>query len=330
MSMGEFRRRQFLFAAGTLLAAPRFGIAQQPGRSYRLGWIGTTALRSQAYNIAFVQRLGELGFVEGRNLVIEFKLLQGPLDKLPDLASELARLKCDLFFAPGNELTLRAFRQATRDTPIVISANDYDPVAAGHIDSLAHPGGRITGVSMLQTELPSKRLEVLRELLPKVRRVAVLADVSTAGQLKLTQVAAAKLGFELLVHEFSRTPYDYSAAFAAFARGKAEALVALASGFFVPAREQVVALAQQSRLPSVFSTYVWAEIGGLLSYGPNFPAVYRRAAEQVVKVLNGANPGELPVEQANVVEMVINLKTAKALGLAIPQSLRLRADRIIE
>jgi putative ABC transport system substrate-binding protein len=185
-------------------------------------------------------------------------------------------------------------------------------------------------VSQLQTELPAKRLEVLKELLPKARRVGVLADVSTRGQLEVTQTAAQQFGIELLVHEFNRTPYDYPGAFANFARGKAEALLALTSGLFVPGRRTITSLALQHKLPSVFNNVLWIESGGLLSYGPNFSATYRRAAEQVAKVLNGANPADIPVEQPNVVEMAINLKTAKALGIAIPAAMQLRADRVVE
>ena len=323
-------RRRFLVAAGGALALPRATLAQQPGRTYRLCWPGSTTPSGEAYNVAFVQRLGELGFVEGRNLVIEFRSTARLAEGLPAISAELARLNCDLFFAPGSELNLLAAKQATRETPIVIVSIDYDPVATGHVTQMARPGGRITGVSMLQTELPAKRLSVLKELLPKIRRVGVLADLSTTGQLQVTQAAAAQLGIELQVHEFTRAPYDYPAAFATFARGKAEALLALTSGQFVAARRQITDLALQHQLPSVFNNVVWAEFGGLLSYGPNFPVSFRRAAEQVAKVLNGASPGELPMEQPNGVEMAVNLKTAKALGVAIPQAIRLRADRLIE
>ena len=309
---------------------PGAALAQRPGRTFRLGWISVASQRDEAYSIAFVKRLAELGFVEGRNLVIEFRSAQGRADKLPELAAEFARLKCDLFFAPGTELNVRAFRQGTRDTPIVIAALDYDPLGTGHVDNFARPGGRITGVVALQSELPAKRLEVLKELLPKLRRVGVLADVSTTGQLKVTQAAAEKLGVELLVHEFARTPYDYAVAFEFFKRGKADALVALASGLFVPGRQHIPGLAIQHRLPSVFINSLWAEVGGLVSYGPNFSEIYRRAADKVAQIFNGAKPGDLPVEQPNVVEMVVNMKTAKALGVTIPASIRLRADRLIE
>ncbi len=315
--------------AGTSLALPQ-ARAQQAGRTYRLGWLATRGNpNAEPYNVAFVQRLGELGFVQGRNLTIEYASAGGQSDRLSDVGVELARLNCDVYFAPGSELSLVAIKQATRDKPIVIVSNDYDPVATGHIANMARPGGRITGVSQLQTELPAKRLSVLKELLPKLRRVAVLADVSTQGQLEISQAAAAQLGVELIVHQFAPGPYDYDAAFAAFTRHKTQALVALTSGFFVPARKQIAELALKHRLPSIFNNVIWAQSGGLMSYGPNFSASYRRAAEQVAQLFRGANPGDMPLEQPNVVEMVLNLNTAKALGLTIPQALRLRADEVI-
>jgi putative ABC transport system substrate-binding protein len=316
-------------AAGTL-AIGHSAIAQQPGRGYRLGWLASGAQRTEPYNIAFVHRLGELGFAEGRNLVIEHRTAQARHERLPELAAELARLNCDVIFVPGTEAALRAVVQTNGDTPIVIVTADYDPVPTGHVKSLARPGGRITGVSMLQTELPAKRLQVLKELLPKVRRVGVLADVANAGQLQVTRSAAAQLGLELVVHEFKVAPYDFATAFATFERGKAEAMVSLGSSFFVPGRKLIPDLALNHKLPSVFPNSLWAESGGLMSYGPDFSAAFRRAAEQVAKILGGARPGDMPIEQPNIIEMVINLKTAKALGVVVPQALRLRSDRIIE
>jgi putative tryptophan/tyrosine transport system substrate-binding protein len=321
-------RRHLLAAMGGLTILPR-AFAQQSGRTYRLGWLTVRDTRPEPYNVAFVARLGELGFAEGRNLNIDYVVAGDKSETLADGAVALARLNCDAYFAPGSELTLAAMKRATPDKPIVIVSNDYDPVATGHIANMARPGGRITGVSQLQTELPAKRLSVLKEMLPKLKRVAVLADVSTQGQLEISQSAAAQLGVELIVHQFARAPYDYEAAFAEFSRRKAQAFIALASGFFVSARKQIPELALKHRLPSIFNNAVWAQAGGLMSYGPNFSASYRRAAEQVAQIFKGANPGDMPLEQPNVVEMIINVATAKALGLTIPQALRLRADDVI-
>jgi putative ABC transport system substrate-binding protein len=323
-------RREFLMALGGVLAWPRFALAQQAERTYRVGWLASTGRRAEPYNIAFEQRLSELGFAEGRNLVIEYRATEGRIERLPELAADLARQNCDVLLVPGSEANLVAIKQASRDTPIVMVANDYDPVATGHIASLARPGGRITGVSQLQTELPAKRLELLKELLPKARRIAVFSDTATGGQLKAVQAGAKGLGVALQVLEFKRAPYDYESAFAESVRAKAEALLVLASGSFVPARRQIPELALKHRLPSMFGNSLWAEAGGLLSYGPNFSDFYRRAAEQVSMILKGAKPAEMPVEQPTTFELVINLKTAKALGITIPPLIRLRADRVIE
>jgi putative ABC transport system substrate-binding protein len=323
-------RRRFLTALAGALAAPGLALAQQAERTHRLGWLSTAASRAEAYNVAFAQRLRELGFVEGRNLIIEYRSADGRNERLRELAADLARRNCDVLLAPGTEAILVALEQASRNTPIVIVANDYDPVATGHIASFARPGGRITGMSQLQSELPAKRLELLRELLPRAKRIAVLADTSTVGQLKAAQAAAKPLGLTLHVLEFKRAPYDYEQAFAEAARARAEALLALASAHFVPARRHIPDLALKHHLPSIFGHSLWAEAGGLLSYGPNFSDFYRRAAEQVSMILKGAKPAEMPVEQASKLELVINAKTARVLGIAIPDSIRLRADRIID
>ena len=323
-------RRKFLIALGGVLALPRFGLAQEADRTYRVGWLASTGRRAEPYNIAFEQRLRELGFAEGRNLVVEFRATEGRIETLPELAADLARQNCDVLLAPGTEATLAAIKQASRDTPIVMVAVDYDPVATGHIASLARPGGRITGVSQQQLELPAKRLELLKELLPTAKRIAVFSDTGTAGQLRAVQAGAKRLDVALQVLEFTRTPYDYNRAFAESVRAKAEALLVLTSAHFVPARRQIPELALKHRLPSMFGNAVWADAGGLLSYAPNFSEFYRRAAEQISKILKGVNPADIPVEQPTTFELVINLKTAKALGISIPQSIRVRADRLIE
>jgi len=323
-------RRTFLMTLGGVLAWPRFALAQHLDRTYRVGWLSSSAPRTESYYVAFEQRLRELGFAEGRNLVIEFRTAEGRIDRLPELAADLARQKCDVLLAPGTEAGLAAIKRASRDTPIVMVANDYDPVATGHIASLARPGGRITGVSQLQSELPAKRLELLKEVLPKTKRVAVFSDAATAGQLAAVETGAKWLGVALQLLEFTRAPYDYERAFSEAVRAKAQALLVLASGLFVPARRQIPELALKHRLPSMFGNYLWAEAGGFLSYGPDFSAFYRRAAEQVSTILKGANPADMPVEQPTVFELVINLKTAKALGVTIPQSVLVRADKVIQ
>ena len=321
-------RRPLLLLLAGAIGSPFGARAQQ--RSYKLGWLSTGTPRNESYNLAFFERLRELGFAEGRNLVVEHRSADGRVERLPELALELARLKCDIYMVPGSEASLVAMKQATLDQPIIIAANDYDPVATGHVASLARPGGRITGVYQLQEELTAKRLELIKELLPKARKVGVLADSATSRQLALVRDAARTLGLELLVHEFTSAPYDHEAAFAAFARGKVDAVLPLGSGLFVPARRKLPELALQHRLPGMFNNALWAEAGGLVSYGVDFAAAYWRVAEIVAQVLNGAKPAALPVQQATVIEMVVNMRTAKALGVTLPQSIVLRANRVIE
>jgi putative ABC transport system substrate-binding protein len=328
-------RRETILTLFALGASPLASFAQQEGRSYRLGWLTTSnpraeAFRTEPYTIAFVQRLRELGFVEGRNLVIEYRAAEGKSEKLRGLAAELAPLNCDVLVAQGTEAVLVALKQATRETPIVVVAVDYDPVSTGHIASLARSGGRITGMTHIQSELPAKRVELLKELLPNARKIAVLGDTSTAGQLAAAQRGAKRLGLEVHVLDFKSAPYDYDGAFSEAVRAKADALLALGSGNFVPARKQITELALKRRLPSMFHHSLWVEFGGLMSYGANFVNTFRRAAEQVGMILNGRKPAEMPVEQPTTFELVINLKTAKALGVTIPQSLLVRADRVIQ
>ena len=231
-------RRECLLALGALLTVPRCALAQQPGPTYRLCWLSSAARRTEAYNVAFVERLRELGFVEGRNLVIEYGSAEGSAERLPAIAAGLARQRCDVYFAPGTEANLVTMMRATRDEPIVFVATDYDPLATGHIADLARPGGRVTGVSHLQSELPAKRLEILRELLPDARKAAVLADGATAGQLAVTRAAAARLGVALEVYTFRQAPYSYETAFAELVRARPDALLVLASGLFVPGRRK--------------------------------------------------------------------------------------------
>jgi putative ABC transport system substrate-binding protein len=232
----------------------------------RVCWLsGASGRGGQPYYVAFVDRLAKQGFVEGQNLAIEFRAAEGRADRLPQLAADLERQACSVFLAPGSEPTLLAVKQASRDTPIVMVAADYDPVAKGHVKSLAKPGGRITGVHVLQTALIEKRIEVLKELLPQAKRFGVLADVATIDQLSAAAAAAKRVGVELQVYEFKKAPYDYEAAFADFQRGKADAVLPLGSQFFATARKQVTELALKHRLPGVFNHSLWAEAGGLLS-----------------------------------------------------------------
>lgn len=324
-------RRDLLLGSGAAaLALPGSARAQPAERTYRVGWMSASDTFKEPYSLAFVQRLAELGFVEGRNLVLERRHGDNKLERLPALAAELGKVKCDVYFGGGAEATLAALTQASRDTPIVFVAVDFDPVATGDVASLARPGGRVTGLTALQSELPAKRLELLRELLPAVSKVAVFANEQTATQLALVQGTARRLGLALQVIDFKRPPFDYEAGFADAVQAKADALFVLGSGLWVPARRLIPQLALKARLPTMFHQAQWADAGGLISYGFNFPDMWRRGAEIVVDILRGTKPGSIPMEQPTSYELVINLKTAKALRIKVPQPLLVRANRVIE
>jgi putative ABC transport system substrate-binding protein len=326
------RRREFIILAGaTALAAPRRVSAQSTARSYRLGWLGSTAASfKEPYSLAFVQRLSELGLTEGTNLTIERRHADSRPERLPELAAELAKLDCDVLFGSGLEASLAALVNSSRDTPIVFVAVDFDPVATGDVATLARPGGRVTGLTALQSELPAKRLELVRELLPGVGKVVVFTNEQTSAQLSLVQGTARRLGLPLHVVDFKHPPFDYAAGFADAVGAKADALFVLGSGLWVPARSQITEFALKARLPSVFHHSLWAEAGGLMSYGFNFIWMWRRGADMAANILRGAKPGDIPMEQPTTYELVINLKTAKALSLTIAPTLLARANEVIE
>lgn len=324
------RRKILIGAAASAFASPRSGFTQARGNVYRLGWLSTADLGKEPHYIAFAKRLGELGLVEGRNLEIDRRNGGNRLERMPALAAELAKLKCDVFFGGGAEATLDALANASRDTPIVFIAVDFDPVATGDVASLARPGGRVTGVTALQSSLPAKRLDLLKQLLPNTDRIAVFANEQTSEQLSLAQGTARRLGLQLHVVDLKRPPFNYAAAFADVQRAKSQALFVLGSGLWVPARATIIDLALKARLPTVFHQADWVAAGGLMSYGFNFPAMWRRGAEMVASILRGAKAGDLPMEQPMTYELAINLKTARTLGLTVPQSMMIRADRVIE
>lgn len=313
-----------------LLALPRPARTQPAERRYRLGWFSVTGIFSEPHHVAFVQRLGELGFVEGRNLTIERVHGDNRLEAITGSSAALGKLKCDVYFAGGGQANLAALTRADGHTPIVFVAVDFDPIASGDVASLARPGGRVTGITALQSLLPAKRLELTKELFPRIGKVAVFTNEDTTAQLNLIQGTARRLGIALHVVDFKRPPFDYKAAFADAAGAKADALLVLGSGLWVPARRLIQEMALKARLPTVFHHAQWVEEGGLMSYGFNFPAMWRRGAEMVADILRGAKVSNIPMEQPNAYELVFNLKTARALGIDIPQSLLTRADRVIE
>ena len=312
-------------------AAPLVGEAQPAGKVYRVGFLAAgSGSDNQTYLNAFRQGLGKLGYVEGRNLAIEYRWGEGKYERLPKLAAELVHLKMDVIVA-ANAPAAQAAKEATKEIPIVITVL-LDPSAAGLVATLARPGGNITGLSMLAPEIVGKQLELLKEIVPKLSRVAVLgnpANPGTAPQLQEAKGAAQALGLRLQLVE-ARGPSEIDRAFAAVIRERAEAVLVLVDAMLGSHRERIVNLAAKSRLPVMSGLTRHAEAGDLVAYGANRVDVYQRAAVYVDKILKGARPADLPVEQPTKFDLVINLKTAKMLGLTIPQSVRQRADRVIE
>jgi ABC-type uncharacterized transport system substrate-binding protein len=276
---------------------------------------------------AFQEGLRELGYVEGQNIVIERRWAGGDPDRLPALATDLVRLKVDVIFAGGG--TIDAVKRATGTIPIVFMT-EGDPVESGFVASLARPGGNITGLTVLADELAGKRLELLKEAIPRISRIAVLRhSTSDVSHLRATEAAAPSLRLQLQILEV-KEPKDFDSAFRAAKEGRADALIELPSSFLSTHKKPLVDLAATSRLPAIWEHSLFAEAGGLMAYGPNLPELYRRAATYVDKILKGAKPSDLPVEQPTKFELVINLKTAKALGLTIPESVLIRADEVIQ
>jgi putative tryptophan/tyrosine transport system substrate-binding protein len=317
----------------SLALAPLAAEAQQAAgkRVPRIGYLDGAPLSANSRIEAFRQGLRELGYVEGRDIAIEWRSAEGKAHLLPGLAAELVRLKVDVIVTGGAGAT-RPAKEATATIPIVMG-QDSDPVESGFVASLARPGGNVTGLSTLHPEMSVKRLEILREVLPGLSRVAFFGTSSWVGNaqgLKETELAARALGVKLQYLDVLG-PKDFESAFRAAGKGQAEAVVMLVwNPVLNPRRKEIAELAVNSRLPTIFRERQHVEAGGLMAYGPNIPDLFRRAAIYVDRILKGAKPADLPVEQPTKFELVINMKTAKALGLTIPQTLLLRADQVIE
>ncbi len=315
-----------------LLLAPLAAEAQPAAKVRLVGFLnpGTFDAARQRYLEAFRQELRELGYVEGQNIAIEYRYAEGKLDRLPDLAAELVRLKVDVIMAVTPP-AVQAAKEATRTIPIVM-VTIQDPVAVGLVAGLARPGGNLTGVTCFAPELSGKRLELLKEAVPGVTRVVVLANPaspSTQGDLAATKVAARSLGLQLQIVNL-RGPDEFDSAFSVMTAGHAGALNVLADVMFFSQRARIADLAAKNRLPAMFDFREYVDAGGLIAYGPSLSGLFRRAATYVAKILKGAKPADLPVERPVRFELVINLKTAKALGLTIPPSVLIRADEVIE
>jgi putative tryptophan/tyrosine transport system substrate-binding protein len=322
------RRREFITLLGGAAAWPMASRAQQPAMPV-IGFLGATtpSLQSQL-TAAFVQRLRELGWIEGRNVSIEYRWAEGRSARYAEIAAEFARLKVDVIVTPGGA-TLAA-KQATSVIPIVFAAA-ADPVSSGLVASLARPGGNVTGLSLQATDLAGKRLELLREALPTLRRLAIMANAGYPAavlEMRETQAAAHTLGLEVAALEIRRAE-DISPAFETL-KGGADALYVVFDPLVSANRTRIDILSLGARLPTMHGNRELVEAGGLLSYGSNFSDLYRHAADLVGKILRGAKPADIPVEQPTKFELVVNLTVAKALGLAIPEAFLLRADEVIE
>jgi putative ABC transport system substrate-binding protein len=322
------KRREFItLIGGVVVAWPLAVQAQQSGKLPTIGFMGAgTPSGWSQWTAAFLQRLHELGWNEGRNVAIEYRWAEGRSERDAENAAEFVRLKVDVIVTVGGTTA----KQATSDIPIVFALAG-DPIGQGLVASLARPGGNITGMSLQAIDLAGKRLEILRELVPSLRKLAVLAFVGNTGnelELNEIQAAAKTLGLEVVMLEIGRAD-DLAPAFDTL-RGRAEALYVLANPLANTNRVLINDLALNARMPTVHGFRQYVETGGLISYGPSTPELFRRAAEYVDKILRGAKPGDLPVEQPTKFDLVINLKTAKALGFTVPLPLLSRADEVIE
>ena len=324
------KRRSFIgIGVAGLLAMPLIARAQPAGKLARIGFLGNSNPNPQSPSVeAFRQGLRELGWIEGQNITIEYRWAGGNMDRHPALASELVKLPVDLIVTTG-PWAVRAARQASITIPIVVAIMS-DPVALGFAASLARPGGNVTGLANLFEELTPKQLQIFKETMPRATRVAILSYVdSTPSILPATEAAARALGLKARVFRI-RDVADLDAAITAAKTERADGVHVLPSPFFNHHRARIAELATKHGLPSISEAREYVQDGGLMSYGPNFPGMYRRAASYVDRILKGAKPGDLPIEQPTKFELAINMKTAKALGLTISQSMLQRADQVIE
>lgn len=323
-------RRTFIGGvAFGLLVVPLASLAQQVGKVYRVGMLETTPMAMNAANLGpFRQQLRELGYVEGRNLIIEYRSADGRSERFAGLAAELVNMKVDLIVARGSLATLAA-KNATRTIPVVMAAVG-EPLQ--FVASLARPGGNVTGLSSVTVDLETKRLGLLRELVPSSKRIAALYNLdnpANRSEWKDIEMAAPSMGVKLQLFDV-RNPEGLEPALTAASHEHADGLIVSQDGLFQAYRKQVAELAAKYRLPAIYRSMESVEAGGLMAYGPNYPDLYRRTAVYMDKIFKGAKPGDLPVEQPTKFELIINLKTAKALGITIPPPLLLRADEVIE
>jgi len=324
------RRREFITLVGATAAFTPIARAQQAGKPPTIGFFGpSTASAMSRWTAAFLQRLRELGWVDGRTIAIEYRWADGRTERYAEIAAELVRLKVDAIVTYGTPPS-DAAKRATAVIPIVFAAA-ADPVGSGLVASLARPGGNITGLSLQQSDIAGKKLELLRETLSGLRRLGIMGNVGNpASVLEIAEVraAASRLGLEFISLEIRRAE-DIAPAIDA-ANGRAEALYVSTDPLIFSNIGRINTLALRARLPTIYNGREYIEAGGLMSYGPNYPDLFRRAADFIDKILRGAQPGDFPVEQPTKFDLVINLTTARALGLKIPPSLLARVDEVIE
>ena len=327
------RRREFITLLGSAAVACPLTARAQPGRVVRIGFLGPAIDRPSLMFVpnyqAFLAQLRVLGFVEGQNLIVTYRAVDDPRG-LAVVATELMQAQPELIVVGGTELRLQSVRAASQTIPIVLVAVNFDPIARGYVASLARPGGNITGVVFQQLELAQKQVELLTQAFPGKTHLAALFDAQSADQFSAAERSAKSLNLQIRGYKLETLPYDFDAAFRSIIADGAQMVLVQSSPHFIPYQVQIGELAKAHRLPTMFLYRPYVETGGLMSYGVDFSPMYRRAAEYVAKILKGTKPADLPIEQATKFEMVINLKTAKAIGVELPTAILLRADQVIE
>jgi putative tryptophan/tyrosine transport system substrate-binding protein len=326
------RRRNFIAGlASTTAVWPPAARAQQPGKMFRIGFLGVSrdAPGTAANYKAFSDELSKNGFREGQNLVIEYRWSDDPRG-ISVAGAELRRAHLDLIVAQGPEVALKAVIDPSRPIPIVLQAINYDPVARGYVTSLARPGGNITGLFYQQAELAAKKVELLTQAVPGRTSLGILWDALVTDEFEAAQRAAKALRLELHALKLENPPYNFTAAFQTIGQAGAQMLLILSSPLFALYRREIAKLAIDHRLPAMFIFKTYVEAGGLMSYGVDQLVMHRRTADFVAEILKGAKPADLPVEQPTKFQLVINLKTAKALGITLPQNMLVAADEVIE
>ena len=330
--MSVMKRREFITLLGGAAAAwPLAARAQQAGKVWRIGILGPSPNTPGmiAQHQAFLAELNALGFSEGKNFTIEYARVDDPRGTFV-AAAQLMRSPPDLIWANGPEVALQAVVGASGFIPIVILAVNYDPIERGYVSSLSRPGGNITGVFYRQPELAAKQLELLTQAFPNATRLGIVWDALSADQFAAAEQVAQARQLAIQSMKLEKPPYDFAGAFQTLAEGRAQMVLVLSSPFFSEYRSQVTSAALSHRLPAMFIFRVYVEAGGLISYGVNQIPMYRRIAGYVAKIFSGAKAADLPVEQASKFELVVNLKTAKAIGVELPTAILLRADKVIE